>query len=130
MFAKLLLLFTLVPALELAILLAIGQRIGLLPTLALIASTGLIGAWLARREGVRTWREFRGTVAAGTLPGDTLLQGAAILVGGTLLLTPGVITDLLGILLLLPPTRTALLRVVRRRIERNLLQRHGRIRML
>ena len=130
MFAKLLLLFTLVPALELAILLAIGQRIGLLPTLALIATTGLIGAWLARREGLRTWREFRGTVASGALPGDTLLQGAAILVGGTLLLTPGVVTDLLGILLLLPPTRAALLRAARRRIERNLLQRHGRIRML
>jgi UPF0716 protein FxsA len=128
-FAKLLLLFTLVPALELALLLAIGQRIGLLPTLALIATTGLIGAWLARREGIRTWRELRGTMASGKVPGNTLLQGAAILVGGTLLLTPGVVTDLLGILLLIPPTRAALLRAARRRIERSLVRRHGRIRM-
>ncbi len=126
-FARLLLLFTLVPALELALLIVIGQRLGVLPTIALILITGLIGAWLARREGSRTWREFRAALATGRVPGDELQQGLAILIGGALLLTPGVFTDLFGLLLLLPPSRQLVMRELRRRLERRLLHDDNRI---
>ncbi|HEV2132618.1 MAG TPA: FxsA family protein [Longimicrobiaceae bacterium] len=127
MFARLLLLFTLVPAVELALLIVIGQRLGVLPTVALILITGLVGAWLARREGSRTWREFRAALSTGRVPGEELQQGLAILIGGALLLTPGVVTDLVGLLLLLPPSRQVVLREVRRRIERRLLQDENRL---
>lgn len=119
-FTRLLLLFTLVPAAELALLIALGQRIGTLPTLAIVLTTGLLGAWLARREGMRTLRAFRATLAAGHVPAEALQHGVAILVGATLLITPGVLTDLLGLLLLLPPTRQIVLRETRRRLERRL----------
>ncbi len=122
MFTRLLLLFTLVPTAELALLIMIGQRLGVLPTIALILASGLLGAWLARREGTRTWREFRATLQAGRLPGEALLHGLAILVGATLLITPGVVTDLLGIVLLIPPTRAAVIRRVRRVLEERLLR--------
>ncbi len=127
MFARLLLLFTLVPAVELALLIVIGQHLGVLPTVALILITGLIGAWLARREGARTWREFRASLGAGRVPAEELQQGLAILVGGALLLTPGFVTDLFGLVLLLPPSRQVVLREVRRRLERRLLHDENRL---
>jgi UPF0716 protein FxsA len=126
-FARLLLLFTLVPALELALLIVIGREIGVLPTLGIILATGFAGAWLARREGLRTWREFRSSVSSGALPGDALQQGLAILVGGALLLTPGVLTDIAGMVLLLPVTRQAIVRAARRRLEAKLLEQSTRV---
>lgn len=126
-FTRLLLLFTLVPVLELALLIMIGQRIGVLLTVALILATGLAGAWLARSEGTRTWREFHSTLGAGQLPGTALLHGLAILVGGSLLLTPGVLTDVLGLVLLIPPTRTAVLSRLRRRLEARLMHDPNRV---
>ncbi|CAN5807815.1 hypothetical protein BH23GEM3_BH23GEM3_19850 [soil metagenome] len=127
MFGKLLLLFTLVPVIELALLIRIGQRIGTLPTVTIILITGLIGAWLARREGTRTWRDLRGSLAAGEMPRDALLHGLGVFLGGALLITPGVLTDLFGVALLVPFSRAFLVRRVHRSLERRLLHRKGGI---
>jgi UPF0716 protein FxsA len=102
---RLLLLFTTVPLVELALLLWIGARIGVLPTVALILGTGVAGASLARLQGLATWRRFQAALAAGRLPGSELLEGLLILVAGALLLTPGILTDAAGFLLLVPPAR-------------------------
>jgi UPF0716 protein FxsA len=102
---RLLLLFTTVPLVELALLLWVGARIGVLPTVALILVTGVAGASLARLQGLATWRRFQAALAAGRLPGSELLEGLIILVAGALLLTPGILTDAAGFLLLVPPAR-------------------------
>jgi UPF0716 protein FxsA len=102
---RLLLLFTTIPLAELALLLWIGGRIGLMPTVALILATGALGAALARHQGLATWGRFQEALAAGRLPGRELLEGLLILVAGALLLTPGVLTDAAGFLLLVPPAR-------------------------
>ena len=108
MIARLGCLFVLVPLVELVLLLRVGQWLGVLPTVALVAATGVMGAWLVRTEGVRTMARFQEQLARGELPGKVLMDGAAILVGGTLLLTPGVLTDVVGFALLFPPTRSLL----------------------
>lgn len=120
MLARLLLLFVVVPLLELALLIQIGQMVGLLPTIGLVILTGIGGAALARAEGLRTMWSFRAALAEGRLPGRELWDGAAILVGGALLLTPGILTDLVGFGLLLPPTRRWIQKRIRRSLERSL----------
>lgn len=101
-------LFILIPLVELWLLLRVGQWLGVLPTVALVAVTGAVGAWLVRTEGVRTMARFQGALARGELPGRILMDGAAILLGGAFLLTPGILTDLAGLALLLRPTRRLL----------------------
>ncbi|HSL82329.1 MAG TPA: FxsA family protein [Thermoanaerobaculia bacterium] len=108
---RVLLLFTLVPFAELVLLLWIGDKIGFLPTVALILATGVAGAALARHQGLATWRRFQAALAAGRLPGTELLEGLLILVAGALLLTPGVLTDAVGFLLLVPPARRRIVRL-------------------
>lgn len=110
MLLRLLLLFTTIPLAELALLLWIGGRIGLLPTVVLILLTGALGAALARHQGLATWGRFQEALAAGRLPGRELLEGLLILVAGALLLTPGVLTDAAGFLLLVPPARRWIVR--------------------
>ncbi|HSG49226.1 MAG TPA: FxsA family protein [Longimicrobiales bacterium] len=105
MFARLALLFIVIPLVELALLIQVGRAVGLLPTILLVLATGVGGAALARREGLRTLAAIQAELARGALPGASLLDGAAVLFGGTLLLTPGILTDLLGFTLLLPATR-------------------------
>lgn len=105
MFARLALLFIVVPILELSLLIQLGRSVGFLPTLLLVLGTGFGGAMLARREGLRTLAAIQGEVARGRIPETALMDGAAILFGGALLLTPGILTDLLGLSLLLPVTR-------------------------
>jgi UPF0716 protein FxsA len=95
----------LIPAIEIAILLFFGQVIGVMPTILLIISTGILGAYLAKQQGLYTIRKVQENMQQGMMPGDALLDGVCILVGGTLLLTPGFVTDALGFLLLAPPTR-------------------------
>jgi UPF0716 protein FxsA len=95
----------LVPAIEIAILMLAGQTIGIFPTFALILLTGIVGAYLAKQQGLATIRDVQDRLQGGTMPGDALLDGVCILVGGTLLLTPGFVTDLVGFLLLIPTTR-------------------------
>jgi UPF0716 protein FxsA len=118
MFARLALLFILVPLAELALLVWLGQLLGLWPTLGVVAATGVVGAALARSQGLRAVRRIQGEMAAGRVPGAALLDGAAILVGGAFLLTPGILTDIAGFLLLLPPTRRWLRGRLRRALER------------
>ncbi|MTV26490.1 FxsA family protein [Nitriliruptoraceae bacterium ZYF776] len=114
--ALLVLLFVVVPVVELAVILQVGQLIGTLPTVLLLIADSVLGAWLLRREGRRAWGQFRTAVQSGRWPGDEVTQGALVIVGGTLLLTPGFVTDGLGLLLLLPPTRAVLSRLVRARV--------------
>jgi UPF0716 protein FxsA len=94
--------------------------VGLWPTLALVLLTGLGGAALARLEGMRVFFQFQRELAAGRIPGQALLDGISVLVGGAFLLTPGVITDLAGFALLLPVSRRWIQRRARRRLERGL----------
>ncbi len=108
MFGRLLLLFLLVPILELALLIRLGAWIGLTPTLALILITAGVGSYLARREGIAAWHNFQTRLRTGVFPDRELADGLIILLSGVLLLTPGVMTDLLGLLGLIPISRTYL----------------------
>jgi UPF0716 protein FxsA len=110
MFLHLLLLFTLVPIVEIWILIRIGQAISPGPTIALIVLTGIVGAALARREGLRTLRRVNENLARGAVPAQELVEGLMILVAGVTLVTPGVITDALGFAILIPPVRRRLCR--------------------
>jgi len=114
---RLALLFVVVPILELMLLIELGQVVGLLPTLLLVMFTGLTGAWLARAEGLRVFFQFQKELASGRLPGQAMLDGISVLVGGAFLLTPGVLTDFVGFSLLFPPTRRWLQRRVQARME-------------
>lgn len=110
----LLLAFLLLPIAELFVIIQIGQAIGLVPTLALLLADGLLGAALARSQGGAAWERFNRALAAGRVPARETFDGAMIILGGALLLTPGFITDVFGLVLLLPPTRA----LVRRGIGR------------
>lgn len=125
--ARLGLLFVLVPVLELMLLIRMGEWVGLWPTLALILTTGVAGAALARAEGVRVFFQFQTELASGRLPGQALLDAISVLVGGAFLVTPGILTDLAGFALLLPPTRRLIQRRVRRSLERRI--REGTVRV-
>jgi UPF0716 protein FxsA len=98
----LLLLFIVVPALEIVTIIQVGQVIGGWPTFFLIVAMSLLGAYLVKVQGLRVWKQIRDEMAMGMIPGESLLDGACVLVGGTLLLTPGFLTDALGLLMLLP----------------------------
>lgn len=113
---RLILLFTLLPLVELTLLLRIGEWLGVGPTIGLIVITGIAGAWLARREGLRTWAAVRSELAAGRLPGQELLHALLVLVAGVVLVTPGVLTDAAGVLLLIRPVREAIAKRTRRRL--------------
>ena len=114
---RLLLLFTLLPLVELALLLAIAQHTDWQFALGLVILTGVVGAWLARREGLRCWRAVHERLHAGQLPTDSLLDGLLILVAGALLITPGIITDLVGFFLLVQPCRRLMKRWLMRRFQ-------------
>ena len=126
MLRPLVLLFVLVPILELAILIQVGRWIGLLPTLGLIVATGIAGAALASREGLRAWGAFQQDLYEGRIPGRPIMDGLSIFAGGAMLLTPGVITDVLGFFLVLRPTRRWLQDRVVNRLGGSLV-RHGRV---
>jgi UPF0716 protein FxsA len=104
-FIRLLILFTCIPLLEVYVLIEAGRQIGLFPTILLIVLTGIAGAWLARMQGIEILRRIQTEMAEGRMPGVVLLDGAMILIGGLLLLTPGFCTDLLGFTFLAPFTR-------------------------
>jgi UPF0716 protein FxsA len=119
---RLFLLFVTTPLSELALLVYLGTVIGPWYTILIVVATGAIGAYLARNQGLATLAKIRSSIQQGIIPSRELLEGALILAGGLLLLTPGVITDTVGFLVLIPPSRRAiaryLLALVRRRIER------------
>ncbi|MDQ7795085.1 MAG: FxsA family protein [bacterium] len=121
-FVRLLLLFTLVPILELGLLVEVGRRLGTAPTLGLVALTGLGGAWLARREGLGVLRAMQRDLAQGELPAAGLVDAVLVLIGGLLLITPGFLTDGVGLALLVPPVRQAIRHRLRRALERAVLR--------
>lgn len=123
MFRRLLLAFIVVPIVELALLIQLGRWIGLWPTLAIIVTTGILGAALASREGLRAWQEFQTEISQGRMPRRPILDGFSIFAGGALLLTPGLVTDLLGFGLLLRPTRRLLQDRVMKRLGRSMMER-------
>lgn len=125
MLTKLLLLFILVPAAELFLLIELGQLIGTLPTLGIIIFTGALGAYLARRQGLEVLRQMRAEMAAGQLPASSIADGVIILLAAAVLMTPGVLTDTLGFLCLIPATRRIIKQVLWRRIEHMI--RAGRV---
>jgi len=116
LFFRLLLLFTLVPLVELYLLIRIGGLIGAGPTILLVLGTGAVGAWLARREGLRSWIAVQRELASGRLPANELLHGLLVVVSGVLLVTPGIFTDAFGLLMLIRPVRTGMIRRVQRRL--------------
>lgn len=113
----LLLLFIVVPLTELALLLRIGDAIGLGPTIALVILTGMLGWWLAKREGLRTWLKIQSELNQGRLPGNHLVDALLILVAGAVLITPGVLTDAVGFLLLIPPVRSMVRNALKKRFQ-------------
>jgi UPF0716 protein FxsA len=117
MFLQLVILFTLIPLVELYILIEIGGMIGALNTILIIAATGILGASLAKSQGLQVMRKINLSAEQGRFPAEELIDGLFILLGGFTLLTPGFITDLLGLSMLFPPTRTLYKRLARRMIE-------------
>jgi UPF0716 protein FxsA len=117
---KLLLLFTVVPVVELYLLITLGQHMGAEATIALVLGTGFLGAWLAKREGARVLRSWQGSMAKGEIPKEGVVSSVLVLLGGVLLVTPGVITDVTGLVLLVPWTRRLVANAVRKRLEQRL----------
>ena len=110
-----------VPTLEVALIVAVGRTIGGWPTLGLLLVESALGAWLVRREGARAWRALSQALSSGRMPAGELSDAALVLVGGTLLLTPGFLTDVVGFAFVLPFTRPVMRRVLTRLVERRLL---------
>jgi UPF0716 protein FxsA len=115
MLILLLLLFILVPIAELAVLIQVGQLIGVWWTIVLLLADAVLGTLLWRSQGRAAWRRFNAAVAEGRVPHREVLDGVLVIFGGALLLTPGFITDVFGALFLLPPTRALLRRLLVRR---------------
>jgi len=124
---RLLLLFIIVPVVELTLLLQIGDRIGLLATIGLVVGTGALGASLARWQGLGVLRKAQAEMAAGRLPAGQLVEGVLILVAGAVLMTPGVLTDAFGFFCLIPAGRRLLKAYLVHRLERSV--RNGNVRM-
>ena len=104
----LVLIFIVVPLVELAVIIQVGQALGVLNTIALLLLVSFVGAWLVKREGMGVWRRFRRQVDSGVVPARELADGVMIIFAGALLMTPGFVTDLLGLSLLMPPVRAAI----------------------
>jgi UPF0716 protein FxsA len=110
----LILLFIVVPIAELYVIIQVGEAIGLWPTLALLLADALLGSFLLKHQGRGAWRRFNEALAQRRFPGKEVVDGLLIVVGGTLLLAPGFITDIFGLILLIPPTRAIVRSVLKR----------------
>ena len=121
---KLFLAFTIIPVSEIYILIAIGGQIGILPSIGLVILTGIIGASLARSQGLQTLGRIRYNLQQGLVPGEELLNALLIAIAGIVLLTPGFLTDAAGLFLLIPATRTLCREWLKRRIELVYAQRN------
>ena len=116
-------LFVVVPLVEVYLLVQLGQAIGALWTIAVLVAAGILGSILVKREGGRAWRALQDALTSHRMPATELADGALILIGGTLLLTPGFLTDAVGLFCILPFTRPVARRVLARVITRRLAQR-------
>lgn len=119
-------LFVALPIVEIYVIIQVGQAIGALPTVALLVVESIFGGWLVKREGRRAWEALRTTLTTGRLPGRELLDAALVLVGGTLLLTPGFVTDIFGFFFVLPLTRPLARRLVTSAVARRATRRSRR----
>lgn len=125
MFPPLLLALIVIPLAEIYVLIQVKDRIGLPLTIVALLAVSVLGAWLLKREGLATWRRLRETLRRGAMPTAEVADGAMILFGGALMLTPGFITDVFGLLLILPPTRASLKGIFRRFVGAWFLTRSG-----
>jgi UPF0716 protein FxsA len=117
----LVILFIVVPIAELALLIQVGQAIGVWWTIALLVADSVLGSMLMRSQGRAAWRRFNEATASGRVPAREVLDGVLVIFGGALLLTPGFISDVLGLLLLLPPTRAVVRSVLVRRLAHRMV---------
>jgi UPF0716 protein FxsA len=106
-------LFIVVPIVELYVIIQIGSLIGVWPTIALLLADALLGSLLLRHQGRGAWRRFNAAIAERRFPGREVADGLLIAIGGTLLLTPGFVTDIVGAIFLIPPTRAIIRRLMR-----------------
>jgi len=120
--------FIIVPIVEIYVIIQVGQVIGAAWTIVLLIADSIFGSWLIRREGGRAWQALTTALESGRMPASELADGGLILVGGTLMLSPGFVTDALGILLILPFTRPLARRMLTRVVARRLMdaRRPGR----
>jgi len=117
-----------VPVAEIAVIVAVGSVIGGWQTLALLLAESALGAYLVKREGRRSWQALKVALGTGQMPGRELSDAALVLIGGTLLLTPGFLTDIVGFFFILPFTRPITRRWLQRVVERRLVGRSGIVR--
>ncbi len=120
MLLRLLLIFTLIPIIELSLLIELGRHIGLELTLAIVIVTGVIGAYLAKNEGFKVIHRIRQELQSGKIPAEGLIDGVIILAGGSLLLTPGLLTDAVGLLALIPATRHYIKEYLKRKFKQKI----------
>jgi UPF0716 protein FxsA len=113
--------FIVIPLAEIWAILQVGQLVGPWWTIALLILDSMVGAWLIKREGARAWRALQTALQAGKMPARELADGALILIGGTLMLSPGFLLDVLGIVLILPFTRPVARRMLTSVVERRLV---------
>jgi UPF0716 protein FxsA len=125
---RLFLLFTVVPLIELFLLVQLGAWMGVWPTIALVAATGFVGAALARREGRRALASYQEAMARGRMPEEGIVSGLLILAGGVMLITPGVLTDVFGLAMMVPPVRRAAAKLVGARLQKRVSE--GSIRVM
>ncbi|HEX8649045.1 MAG TPA: FxsA family protein [Thermoleophilaceae bacterium] len=119
--AVLVVLFILIPLLELYLILKVGDSIGWELTLLILVADSILGSMLLKSQGRQVWRRFNEATAAGRIPHSEIIDGVLIIFGGAFLITPGFFTDIFGLLFLLPPTRAAFRKLVRGAIERGTL---------
>jgi UPF0716 protein FxsA len=119
----LILIFLVLPVAELYVIYQVGAAIGVIPTFLLLAADSIVGSMLLRSQGRTVWRRFQETMAAGRVPHREVQDGVAVIFGGAFLITPGFLTDILGVLLLLPPTRSLVIRLGQRAFARRLVAR-------
>ena len=117
---RLFLLFTVVPLVELYLLIAVGRVLGPVPTIGLVLLTGAVGAWFARLEGAKVIRRWQDAMARQQLPKDGVIDGFLIFIGGLMLITPGILTDIAGLSMVMPPTRRVIAAAVRAWFERQI----------
>lgn len=120
MLFKLVLAFTVIPIVELWVLIKLGGEIGVLNTIGIVFLTGVVGAFLAKKEGMGIINRIKFDMSEGKMPADELINGLCVLIGGAMLLTPGIFTDILGFSLVIPMTRNSIKSLIREKIKKGI----------